>query len=83
MYLTIPDRLEEGVAEAKSEQVLDGFLTQIVVDAKDLTLVERPHHLLVQSLRALQVPPEGLFDDARSCWRLRESFALSSPSPPG
>ena len=36
----VPDRLEHAVAEAEHEQVLDGFLAEIVIDAIDLVLVE-------------------------------------------
>jgi hypothetical protein len=33
--VAVPDRLEERIGEAEDHQVLDGFLAQIVVDAKD------------------------------------------------
>ena len=32
----VPDRLEDPVAEPEDEQVLDGLLAQVVVDAEDL-----------------------------------------------
>ena len=38
--VAIPDRLEERVAESKVEEVLDGLLTEIVVDAEDRLLGE-------------------------------------------
>ena len=37
---TVPDRLEDAVGEAEDEQVADGVLAQVVVDAVDLRLVE-------------------------------------------
>ena len=59
----VPDRLEEGVAEAEIEDVLDGLLGQVMVDAEDLLLVEGGQDLPVEGLRGLEVLPERLFDD--------------------
>ena len=39
----VPERLEDAVAEAEDEQVADGLLAQVVVDAVDLRLVEDAH----------------------------------------
>ena len=36
----VPDRLEDAVGEAEDEQVLDGVLPQVVVDAVDLLFSE-------------------------------------------
>jgi hypothetical protein len=38
----VPDGLEDRVGEAEREDVLDGLLAQVVVDAEDLALRERP-----------------------------------------
>ena len=46
--LVVPDRLEDGVGEAKGEDVLDRLLAQVVVDAEDLVLVEDRFDLAVQ-----------------------------------
>ena len=37
--VAIPDRLEHPVGEAKDQDVLDGFLAEIVVDPVDLMFV--------------------------------------------
>ena len=37
---TVPDRLEDAVAEAEHQQVAHGVLAQVVVDAIDLRLIE-------------------------------------------
>ena len=39
----VPERLEDAVAEAEHQQVADGVLAQVVVDAIDLRLVEDAH----------------------------------------
>ena len=48
--VTVPDRLEDGVGETENEDVLDRLLTEVVVDAVNLALVERVMHDLVQGL---------------------------------
>ena len=48
----VPDRLEHAVGEAKHQQVLDGLLAEVVVDAEDLVFREMAVELRVQLLRA-------------------------------
>jgi hypothetical protein len=59
----VPDRLENAVAEPERHDVLDGFFSQIVIDAVDLVLLKDATHPTVEGPRRLEVPPEGLFDD--------------------
>ena len=59
----VPDRLEDAVGEAEDEQVADGVLAQVVVDAVDLRLVEGAHDRVVEVAAGLQVVAEGLLDD--------------------
>ena len=59
----VPERLEDAVAEAEDQQVADGLLAQVVVDAVDLRLVEDLADLAVEPLRRLEVVPERLLDD--------------------
>ncbi len=61
--LPAPYRLEERVGEAEHEEVLDGFLPEVMVDPEDLGLVERRCDGVVVRPRALQVMPEGLLED--------------------
>src|SRR4029078_10544584 len=56
-------RLEQPVPEAQDGEFLDRLLSQVVVDAKDLVLVEDGTDLAVQAPRALQVGAERLLDD--------------------
>ena len=60
--LTVPDRLDKGVAETEEDQILHRVLAQIVVDAKYIALIEGPVHDLVQRDRRFQVVAKGLFD---------------------
>ncbi|MGX1327379.1 hypothetical protein AB7M56_001878 [Bradyrhizobium elkanii] len=39
--VAIPDRLEHAVGEAQHQDVLDGFLAEIVIDPVDLVLVHQ------------------------------------------
>ena len=59
----IPDRLEDGVGETGKQDVLDGFLAEIVVDAENLVLVQRLVDLLVQFDRRREIGAEGFLKD--------------------
>jgi len=61
-----PDRFEQRVAEAQSEQVLHRLLAEIVIDPVDLLLGEDLADFVVDLPRRLQVITERFFeDDAR------------------
>ena len=47
--VAVPDRLEHRVREPEGQQVLDGLLAQVVVDAEDLALVETASTLRLSS----------------------------------
>ena len=58
--LAVPDRLEDPVREAEHQHVLDGLLAQVVVDAEDLVLGERPRDRGVQrGARSSRSCPNG------------------------
>ena len=59
----VPERLEDAVAEPEDQQVADGLLAQVVVDAIDLRLAEDLADLAVEPLRGLEVVAERLLDD--------------------
>ena len=59
----VPEGLEDAVAEAEGEDVLDRLLPQVVVDPIDLRLVEGLVDLRVQRDRRGQVVAERLLDD--------------------
>ena len=59
----IPERLEDAVAEAEGQDVLDGFLAEVVIDAVDLGFVEDFVEAVAELAGAGEVVAEGLFDD--------------------
>ena len=59
----VPDRLEHAVGEAEHQQVLDGFLSEIVIDAEDLRFVEMGVEQPVQRAGAVEIGAERLLDD--------------------
>ena len=44
----VPERLENAVAEAEGQDVLDGFFAQVMIDAIDLALLENLVNIVVQ-----------------------------------
>src|SRR5438445_8526453 len=59
----VPDGLENSISKAESQNILDGLLTQVVIDSIDLLLFGEFQQLLVQRFRRLQIAPEWFFDD--------------------
>ena len=47
---TVPNRLEDAVAEAKDQNVLDGFFAEIVINAIDLILFQYALNVSIQLL---------------------------------
>ena len=68
----VPDRLEDRVAEPQGEDVLDGLLAEVMVDAIDLALAEDARHLAVQRVALARSWPNGFSITTRlqglSCW---------------
>ena len=61
--VAVPDRFEQGVREAQSEDVLHGVLGEVVVDAVDLHLVERCGELCVELSSRVQVMAERFLEN--------------------
>ena len=61
--LPVHDRLKDRVAETEGQQVLNGLLAQVVVDAVNLMLVQPLEDLDVQRLGRGEVVAERFFDD--------------------
>ena len=59
----IPQRLEDAVAEAQRQDVLHGFLAEVMIDAVDLGFFEGAMQFGAELLSAGQVVAERLFDD--------------------
>lgn len=60
--VTVPGGVEELVAKAHDEDVLDHLLTQVVVDTEDLLFLPVGLESLLEVARTLQVLAEGLLD---------------------
>src|ERR1700688_1971498 len=58
-----PDWLEDRVGEAEHHQILDGFLAQVMIDSKNLTLVEMPRELAVDLRRTREIVADWFFHD--------------------
>ncbi len=61
--LARPEGLEDGVAEAEDEEVLDRLFPEVVIDPVDLALVEEREQLAVERLGRAEVDAEGLLHD--------------------
>src|SRR5262245_55057538 len=59
----IENGLEDQVSESKCQDILNRFLAEIVIDAKDLVFVQHPFDRFVQFNGAGQVMPEWFFKD--------------------
>src|ERR1039457_6706513 len=59
----VPDRLENAIAEAESHQILHSLLTEIMIDAINLALLERLLDLGVERVRRIEIAAERLLDD--------------------
>jgi len=68
--MAIPQRLENGVAEAEHQNVLDALFAEVVIDAVDLVLSELIEHEPVQRHRGLEAVAEGFSMTTRTQGRL-------------
>src|SRR6266700_7736870 len=70
--VAIPKSFDKSVGETEGQQVVNRSLAKVVVNAKDIGLIERPKQNLVQLLRRREIVPEGFFDDdARASGTIR------------
>ena len=58
----VPDRLEDRVGEPQHQQVLDGLLAEVMIDAVGLALAEDRPDAIVEGACAREVRPERLLD---------------------
>src|ERR1700722_8358505 len=61
--VAIPDRLKDAVAEAEDENILNGLLTEIVIDTKDLIFGQHIVNLVVELASRLKISAKRLLDD--------------------
>jgi hypothetical protein len=60
--IAIPDRLEHAVGKAQHQDVLDGFLAQVMIDPVDLMLVDDFQEFGVQEFGRGKVGAERFFN---------------------
>src|SRR5579864_8751817 len=75
----VPDRLKNAVAEAKDQDVLDRFLSQVVINAVNLFLSQDFLDLAVELACRLQIVPKGFSKTSR---RQCPSFSIASCEAP-
>jgi len=59
----VPDWLEQRIGKTKRQNILHGFLTQVMVDSEDLRFVKAGGQRAVQSLSGFQVIDDRFLDD--------------------
>ena len=64
--LAVEQRLEDGVAEAEGQEVLDRVLPQVMVDAIDLIGPQETQNVPVELHGAREIETERLFDNHAS-----------------
>src|SRR6476661_7286218 len=64
--IAVPDRLENAVAEAEDQDVLNRFFSKIMVDPIDLPFAEQSQKIVVQLFSGFQVAAKGLFENEPS-----------------
>src|SRR3954453_12340588 len=61
--VAIPNWFQKGICKSEKHHVVNGRLTEIVVDPKDISLPKRLQQNRVELDRRSQIAPEGLLDD--------------------
>ena len=59
----VPQRLENLVGEPHRQDVLDGLLAEVMVDAEDLLLVEHARQHAIEFARCVEAAAKRFFDD--------------------
>src|ERR1017187_8202144 len=61
--VAIPERFHKRVGEAKDKDVIDRQLAQVMIDAKNVFLLEMAEQKPIQMLRRFKIKSERLFHD--------------------
>src|SRR5262249_15012296 len=77
----IPHRLEQGIGEAQSHQILHRFLAEIVIDAIDAMLGENMADRIIDGSCPMEVAPQWLVDHKARL--LRDELMFSQPLADG
>jgi len=52
---TIPERFKDSICETEHHDVLNGFFTQVVIDAIDLLFPKNSQHFPIECARRFQI----------------------------
>ena len=66
----IPQRFEDGIGKAHNQNILDRFFAEVMIDAKNLALIDDLHQFVVNGAGAGQIPAQRLFHN-EACLRSR------------
>src|SRR5260370_23666830 len=61
--IAVPDRLEQAVGKPQRQNVLHRLLSEIMIDAVDLVLIEQLEQLMIERARGSKIGAERLLDD--------------------
>ena len=67
----IPQRFEDGIGKAHNQDILDGFLAEVMIDTKNLALIDDLHQPVINGTGAGQVPAQRLFHNDAGLRSLR------------
>src|SRR5262249_10890474 len=77
--VAIPQWLEDAVAEAEDQKILEGVFGQVVFDAVDLVLVKDIEHAAIQFFCRSEVTAKGLLNDDANPGIRRRRLCQASP----
>ena len=77
--IAVPDRLEDRVRKSQHEDVLNGFLAEVMIDSIDLGFAEVAADTIVQFNGTLKVSAERFFKDEFNLFLLAGDTRGSQP----
>src|SRR5580704_16127114 len=81
--IAVPDRLEQAIGEAQHQDVLDRFLSKVMIDAIDLMLVKNFEQLAIELLCGSEISAEWLLEDHAAPAAVALAGEPGFPEPPG
>ena len=66
----IPQRFEDGIGKAHDQNILHGFFAEVVINAKNLALIEELCQSVINRARAGQIMAQRLFHNDARAWSL-------------
>src|SRR2546425_13340652 len=66
----IPQRFEDGIGKAHDQNILHGLFAEVVINAKNLALIEELCQSVINRARAGQIMAQRLFHNDARAWSL-------------